>query len=113
MISHSIENKIIIAKMKPGVKTLNVVAAPQVKNYLSTLIQEHDNVLFDLEGVNFIDSSGFGSLIAAFNLAKDNGHNFSICNINEKTMQLVKVTKLDSVFNIYPNKTDFFNSIKK
>jgi anti-sigma B factor antagonist len=85
------------------VRRFNVTLADQVKNEFITIIEKgNKKIIFDLKGVAFIDSSGFGALVSIYNHAKENQAIFKICNVSSEAMELVQVTKLDKVFEIFP-----------
>jgi anti-sigma B factor antagonist len=59
------------------------------------------NLVFDLKGITFIDSSGFGVLLSALKAASNNYGQFKICNVNSDVMELFKLLQLHHVFEIY------------
>src|SRR6056297_2386527 len=105
MISSRVENNIVIAKISDDTK-LNVLNAEEIKNSLTLLLRDYDRLILDLEGVIFIDSTGFGTLITIFKRARENDKEFKICNISPEAMELMKITKLDNVFEIYDTLED-------
>ena len=56
--------------------------------------------VFDMTGLESINSSGLGILISSFKKIKDNGGKLEIRNMNEKILGIFKLTKLDSVFGL-------------
>ena len=51
-------------------------------------------VVFNLEGVRFIDSAGFGTLLHALEIAKARSSVFKICNVSDEVMELIELTEL-------------------
>jgi anti-anti-sigma factor len=100
MISSRIEKDIAIATINDNRK-LNVLNAEEIKNALTLILRDYDKLIFNLDGIVFIDSTGFGSLITIFKRARENDKSFKICNISPEAMELLKITKLDKVFDIY------------
>lgn len=93
-----------------NVKRFNIILTDQVKNEIINCIKSGcKKVIFDLEDITFIDSSGFGTLVAIYSYAKENQAKFKLCNISKEAMDLVIVTKLDHVFEIF---TSLDQSIK-
>ena len=43
------------------------------------------------QGINFIDSSGFGVFLSALKAANNNYGQFKICNVDEDVMELFKI----------------------
>lgn len=56
--------------------------------------------IFDMNGLESINSSGLGILISCFKRIKDEGGKLDIQNMNEKILGIFKLTKLDSVFGL-------------
>ena len=65
---------------------------------------ENPNVVIDLSNVNYIDSSGLGTLIAIQKDARFNGGSLSIVGASEQIKRVMKMTNLDKLF-------DFYNSL--
>ena len=82
-------------------KRLNIVVAEKIKNQLNAIIDDGcKKLVLDLGNIKFIDSTGFGALVTIYNHAKNRESEVVICNISAETMQLIKITKLDQVFEI-------------
>lgn len=109
MISSRIEKDIAIANITDNRK-LNVLNAEEIKNALTLILRDYDKLIFNLEGIVFIDSTGFGALITIFKRARENEKNFKMCNISPEAMELLKITKLDNVFEIYNTLEECINS---
>jgi len=57
-------------------------------------------VVFNLQGVNYVDSAGLGMLLSASSKIKNAGSRLAICNLSEQVVKLLKTTKVESVFRI-------------
>lgn len=92
----------IIARFPAEKQRLNVLVADEFKKQLYKVIDEGETVLIiDFSNINFIDSSGFGALIAVLNHARNHQVLFKLCCIAPTVMSLIKITKLDQVLEIY------------
>lgn len=56
--------------------------------------------VLDLEGLNYMNSTGLNTVISVINKVKTNEGSAVICNLNPTIKQLFAVTKLDSVYTI-------------
>jgi anti-sigma B factor antagonist len=63
-----------------------------------------------LEGIKFIDSTGFGVFLSILKTANNNQGQFKICNISSEVMELFKLLQLHNVFELYENLDDCLKS---
>ncbi len=56
------------------------------------------NLLVDLRGVNFLDSSGLGALVRAMTNSQKEGGQTKLLGAGPQVRRLLEMTKLDSVF---------------
>ena len=61
----------------------------------------HDRIVLDLSGVVFIDSSGLGAVVAAMK-ALETGRRLDLCGLGGTVEKVFRLTRLDTVFRIYP-----------
>jgi anti-anti-sigma factor len=55
-------------------------------------------VIFNLEGIRFIDSSGFGVLLEIAEKAGSNGNTFKLCNVTDEVKELIILLELEGIF---------------
>ena len=60
----------------------------------------HKNILFNLGDVNYIDSSGLGSLVGSFTSVRKQGGELKLLNLTNKVQDLMQITRLYTVFDI-------------
>jgi anti-sigma B factor antagonist len=71
---------------------------------------DHKNVLLNLAGVDYIDSTGLGALvICATSLRKRDG-SVKLLNLNKRNLELLVITKLAIVFELFSDEQDAVNS---
>jgi anti-sigma B factor antagonist len=71
------------------------------------------NVVVDLGGVQFMNSSGLGQLIAGVRAMKTAGGDLKIANTSAKISALIKITKLTSIFETYDSVQKALESFKE
>ncbi len=59
------------------------------------------NIVLNLAGINYIDSSGLGELVSGYRLIKSEGGEIKLLNLNKKVTDLLQITKLYTVFDIH------------
>ena len=64
------------------------------------LSKGHKKILFNLGDVNYIDSSGLGSLVSAFTSVRKQEGELKLLNLTSKVHDLMQITKLYTVFDI-------------
>jgi len=69
-------------------------------------------VLLNLAGVRYIDSSGMGELIANHTTASRDGSQLKLLNLTDKVKDLLVITKLLTVFDVYEDETAALSSFK-
>ena len=74
--------------------------------------QGKKKVLLNLAGVKYIDSSGIGELIANYTTVGRGGGQLKLLNLTEKVQDLLVITKLLTVFDVYDNEADALSSFK-
>lgn len=57
-----------------------------------------NDVVLDIEELNYIDSIGLGAFISLYKKIDDNGNSFKIINPKKNILKLFKITELDTVF---------------
>ena len=74
----------------------------QLRDAIRGLISKGSkNILLNLGDVNYIDSSGLGELVSAFTTAKNQQAEVKLLNLTKKVHDLLQITKLYTVFDIY------------
>jgi len=81
---------------------IDVYTAPNLKKELVALIEGGcSNVIVDLEGVAFIDSSGLGVLVSALRRARERDGSVRIVCSRDSVLKIFRITGLDKVFPIF------------
>jgi anti-sigma B factor antagonist len=69
-------------------------------------------ILLNLAGVRYIDSSGIGELIANYTTVGRTGGQLKLLNLTEKVQDLLVITKLLTVFDVYEDEGEALSSFK-
>jgi anti-sigma B factor antagonist len=70
------------------------------------------SILLNLGDVNYIDSSGLGELVSAFTTAKNQGGEVKLLSLTKKVKDVLQLTKLYTVFDIYDDEASAIASFK-
>ena len=74
--------------------------------------QGKKNVLLNLAGVKYMDSTGVGELIANYTTIKRQGGQLKLLNLTDRIQNLLVITKLLTVFDSYDNEADALKSFQ-
>ena len=67
----------------------------------SLLASGQKKIVLNMNNVTYIDSSGLGALVAAHTSAKTQGASLKLSNLGQKFQEVLQVTKLLTVFEVY------------
>ena len=103
-------NDVIVVKFD-NVNRFNALIAEPVKEQLKGYFNKpNTRLILNLEGINFIDSTGFGVFLSIMKTANNNYGYFKICSIAPEVMELFKLLQLHNVFEIYSTLDDCIKS---
>lgn len=101
MLKSEIRNGVEVLSFD-NVSKLNILVAQSLKEEISQYLnKEGKNIVLNLDGIEYVDSSGFGALLSILRNAKNNNSTFKICNVSQDVMELVKLLQLHNVFEIH------------
>lgn len=90
---------------------LTVGEASTVRDKVSAIAaQGHVNVVLNLENVEYIDSTGLGALVICFTSLKKAGGALKLVNPNKRNVELLLLTKLHTIFEVFSDDQDAVNS---
>jgi len=70
------------------------------------------NILLNLAGVGYIDSSGIGELVSSYTAINKDGGHLKLLSLTEKLRDLLTITKLLTVFDAYETESEALDSFK-
>jgi anti-sigma B factor antagonist len=70
-------------------------------------------IVLNLGEVNYIDSSGLGTLVALHTTAQMAGATIKLANLTKRVGDLLQVTKLLTVFDVHNSEYDALESFRK
>jgi len=83
----------------------------QLREVIGTAVNEgKTNILLDLSGVTTIDSSGIGELVGSYTTVTNRGGKLKLLHLPAKLNELLHVTQLITVFEVYENEQEAMNS---
>ena len=81
--------------------------SPTARSHILKSLGDRKNVLVDMSGVSYIDSSGIASLVEGLQLARSSQLEFGLVGVSDAALQVLQLARLDRVFKIKPTIDDF------
>lgn len=89
---------------------LDLLVAPGLRKQLIDLVAAgYNRVVVDLSGVELIDSSGLGALVAGFEAARDNGGDLKVMSPPEQATLVLELTNVNRVLRTVPSADTAFD----
>jgi len=86
----------------------------QLREAIGNLLDNGRNrIVLNLSGVSYVDSSGIGELVSSFTTTKGTGGRLKLLNPPKKIKDLLMITKLLTVFEIYEDEQTAVENKKK
>jgi anti-sigma B factor antagonist len=74
------------------------------------VFQARKQIILNMCGVNYMDSSGLGALVASSVTAKNNGGQIKLVSLTKRLQDLLSIAKLLTVFESYDSDEEAINS---
>jgi anti-sigma B factor antagonist len=84
--------------------------ATALRERISSLNQDTPNLVLNLAQVDYIDSTGLGALVMCATSLRKRGGAMKLLNLNRRNIELLVMTKLATVFEIFTDEQDAINS---
>jgi anti-sigma B factor antagonist len=72
----------------------------------------HSNILLNLKGVSHIDSSGIGEMVGCYTTVARRGGTMRLLNLPSKINDILQVTQLITVFDVFDNEPEALSSFR-
>jgi anti-sigma B factor antagonist len=69
-------------------------------------------ILLNLGDINYIDSSGIGELVSGYTAVRSRQGELKLLNLTKKVKDLLQITKLFTVFEVYTDEREAVQSFK-
>ena len=69
-------------------------------------------IIISLYDVDYIDSSGIGELVSGFTTVTNSGGQLKLLNLNKRVKDLLQITKLYTVFEVFDDEAKAVQSFK-
>lgn len=75
----------------------------QVKTDIKEILKKHDikEIILDISGVTFVDSSGIGVFISIFKFIREKNGKMALAGPKQKVYRVFELTRIDQIIDIY------------
>jgi anti-sigma B factor antagonist len=84
-----------------------------LRDKVKAALAQNPNVVLNLGEVNYIDSGGLGTLVSLYTTARNAGGALKLARLTDRVGDLLQVTKLVSIFEVFKNEQLAAQSFKK
>ena len=86
----------------------------QLTNKVTELLnQGHRKILLNLAETTYVDSSGLGELVSCYSSLANAGGKMKLLNVQPKIAELLRMTRLHSLFESFANEADAVASFQE
>ncbi len=97
-------NGVIVLSVNHALKGTGEIS---LKERIDALVAEGRlQILIDMQGVPYVDSSELGRLIRAHLSVRKAGGRVRLCNVSDRVLSLLKITRLDTVLDLYSSEEE-------
>ena len=85
-----------------------------LREKIKTLVAEgKKKIVLNMDNITFIDSAGLGTLVASHHSAKAQGAGLKLCHLGTKFQEVLQITKLMTIFDVYNTEAEAVASFSK
>ena len=84
-----------------------------LRDTVKKAISQNNRIVLNLADVSYIDSGGLGTLVALRTTAQNAGGTIKLSDLTKRVGDLLQVTKLLTVFEVYNSEAEAIESFRK
>jgi len=84
-----------------------------LRDTVKAAINANNRIVLNLGEISYIDSGGLGTLVALRTTAQNAGGTIKLANLTKRVGDLLQVTKLLTVFEVYDSEAEAVESFRK
>jgi anti-sigma B factor antagonist len=110
----------LVTKTKDGVLVVDCIGrivfgdeSSLIRETIKKAISENSRIVLNLGEISYIDSGGLGTLVGLRTSAQNAGGTIKLTNLTKRVGDLLQVTKLLTVFDVYNSEAEAVESFRK
>lgn len=84
-----------------------------LRDKVRKLVTENNRIILNLRDITYIDSGGLGTLVSLYTTARNAGGAVKLANLTQRVDDLLQVTKLVTIFEVFDSEEEAIESFKK
>lgn len=93
---------------------LDAQSGAELRSSIGSLLNEKPgDILIDCQGIDFMDSSGFGALVSVLKRVREHGKQLYLCSLNSQVRIVLELTGTEKVFTIFPNRESCLTALSQ
>ncbi len=112
--------KLSTRKLDDGITVLDCAGrivfgedSSELRDRVKALLSSGAKLVLNLGEVTYIDSGGLGTLVGLYTSAQQSGGSIKLANLTRRVGDLLQVTKLLTVFEVYDTEQEAVDSFRK
>ncbi|HEV2698426.1 MAG TPA: STAS domain-containing protein [Terriglobales bacterium] len=112
--------KINVRKLTDGIVVVDLAGrlvfgeeTAALRDQVKSLIAQDGKLVLSLADVTYIDSGGLGTLVALYTTSRTAGASIKLARLTKRVGDLLQVTKLLTVFEVYDSEEEAVQSFRK
>jgi len=110
----------VVTQTKDGILVVDCIGrivfgeeSSLLRDTVKKAISQNNRIVLNLGEVSYIDSGGLGTLVALRTTAQNAGGTIKLTNLTKRVGDLLQVTKLLTVFDVYDSEAEAIDSFRK
>lgn len=92
--------------------TIDSISGNQLRRDVSDAVASGaKTILIDCEKATFMDSSGLGALVMILKTVREAGGRVALCSIIDQIEMILQLTSMETLFEIFPNREAFEQTV--
>ncbi len=101
LVTTNLDGVVVVEIPGPSLDASN---AKDFKNEVAPLLGNSAKVVFDMEHLGFVDSSGLGSILSCLRQLNASGGDLKLCGMTKPVRALFELVRMHRIFDIYDSR---------
>jgi anti-sigma B factor antagonist len=98
LVTTNLDGVVVVEIPGPSLDASN---AKDFKNEVSPFLANESKVVFDMQHLGFVDSSGLGSILSCLRQLNASGGDLKLCGMTKPVRALFELVRMHRIFDIY------------